>query len=226
MWLCVKNGYDYVIKGGSYVGQIRKQLPWLTAVINQPWIRPLAPIMPPNIPGPTDEDKITAYFVRYLMSDQLADNEVYSYGQFIVKQLRRVMDLLVQSKGNTNQATIAIGNAETTFLDDPPCLRTISFKVVNGCLNMDVYFRSWDLYAGFPENLGGLQILKEYVLCYLNESLQGSPYIHDGKLIAFSSGAHIYQMYFDIVNLLNVDKVKVMGLVLAEREQYIEEHGV
>jgi hypothetical protein len=27
MWLCIKNGYDFVVKGGSYVGQIRRQLP-------------------------------------------------------------------------------------------------------------------------------------------------------------------------------------------------------
>lgn len=203
MWLCVQVGWDFRVRGGSYVGQIRKQLNRVMIVVEKPWIRPLSPIMPPGVPGPTNDMKIEDYFARYMMSAEVAENEVYTYGTYIAAQVDRIIELLNAAKGNTNQACIAIGGASTTFLSDPPCLRLISFKVVEGRLEMSVFFRSWDLYAGFPENMGGLQILKEYVLEHLD-----FPCI-DGPIIAYSDGLHIYSQYFDIVNSLNVDKIPV-----------------
>lgn len=213
MTLCVQKGYDFVVKGGSYVGQIRKQLEYVTIVINHPGVRPLAPLMPPSVPGPTSEDKINDYFARYIFSSEKAENEVYTYGEFIMEQYHRVLRLLIESGGNTNQATICIGNPETTFLDDPPCLRSISFKVVDGHLNMTVYFRSWDLYAGLPENLGGLQLLKEMMLQDLKPYMR----IKDGKLIAFSDGLHLYEQYFGLVDCLNVEKVEVSKAALQDK---------
>ena len=222
MLLCVKNGYDFLVQGGSYQGQIRKQLEHVTVVIDQPWTRPLAPITPPGIPSPTSDEKIKSYFERYLFSEEKTEQEVYTYGSFIHAQLYRVLELLEASKGNTNQATIAIGNADTTFLDDPPCLRSISWKVVEGMLNMTVYFRSWDLYAGFPENLGGLQMLNEFVCEYLQEYFS----VELGKLICFSDGLHLYEQYFPIVDCLNVDKVVVDAEVTEKKQEYILHFGV
>lgn len=203
MWLCVRNGYDYVVEEGSYVGQIRKQLEEAMIVIKNPNLRPLSPIMPPNMPAPTDDDKIAEYFERYLLSDRKDENEVYTYGEFIVKQIDHIIYLLNKSKGHTNQARIAIGDVVTTHLADPPCLNSINFKVVHGRLNMSVLFRSWDLFAGFPQNLGGLQMLKEYVLSVLTFPCE------DGKIIAYSDGLHLYEQYFDLVNVLNTEKIKV-----------------
>lgn len=222
MSLCVQEGYDFVVKGGSYQGQIRKQLEYITVVIDQPSIRPLAPILPPGIPGPTSDEKIENYFLNYLMKPDKSDNEEYTYGEFIHYQLPHIVALLINSNGNTNQATICIGSKQTTFLPDPPCLRSISFKIVNNQLNMTVYFRSWDLYAGFPENLGGLQNLKEYVLEYLADSI---PEIQDGKIIAFSDGLHLYEQYFSIVDCLNVNKIKLEENVKIDKIQYVKEHG-
>lgn len=223
MWLCVKNGYDFLVKGGSYIGQIRKQLEDVKIIIDHPGTRSLAPILPPGIPPPTSDNKIEEYFVRYIIGSELANNEVYTYGQFISQQLSRIIDLLISSNGNTNQATICIGNVETTFLDDPPCLRSISFKVVHGRLNMTVYFRSWDLYAGLPENLGGLQLLKEFVLEHL---LDAGMIVWDGKIIAFSDGLHLYDQYFQIVDTLNVDKIQVGALALRDKERFLINEGI
>jgi thymidylate synthase len=66
---------------------------------------------------------------------------------------------------------------------------------------MGLFFRSWDLFTGLPENLGGLQLLKEYVLAQLEFQVQ------DGPIVAFSDGLHLYEMYFNLVNVLNVDKI-------------------
>jgi len=221
MWLCVRNGYDFLVKGGSYQGQIRKQLDKVMIEITAPGSRPLAPITPAAIPAPTSEVKIGEYFVRYLVGDEKAPNEVYTYGEFIVKQLGQVISLLRSSEGNTNQATICIGNTNTTFLADPPCLRSISFKVVNGRLNMSVYFRSWDLYAGLPENLGGLQLLKELVLSQGEDVFP----ITDGSIIAYSDGLHLYEQYFSLVDCLNVDKINVDAAAQNDKIEYLQVNG-
>lgn len=219
--LCVSKGKDFVVKGGSYKGQIRKQLEYVSIIIYNANIRPLSPILPPNIPGPTNEEKIEKYFQDYIFNSGTG-NEQYTYGDFIKAQYEKVIYLLKESKGNTNQATIAIGDAGTTFLSDPPCLRCISFKVVDNKLNMTVYFRSWDLYCGLPENLGGLQLLKEMVLSDLQESIN----IEDGKIIAFSDGLHLYEQYFDLVNLLNIEKVTVTEKVVTDKVNFFNKNGL
>jgi thymidylate synthase len=203
MWCTIKKGYDYIVEVGSYKGQIRRQLPYIVIKIEEPWSKPLAVKIPENLgfSSPTSEDKIYNYFANYLMSDVKPDNTEYTYGQYIFDQIDQVINKLINSNGNTNQATITIGDNKSIYLKDPPCLKIIDFKVVDGKLNMNVYFRSWDLFVGLPENLGGLQLLKEYVLSFLDG-------IEDGEIIAYSSGVHIYEMYFDLVNMLNVDKIQ------------------
>jgi thymidylate synthase len=222
MWLCIKNGIDFLVKGGSYVGQIRKQLSSVMIIIDEPGTRPLAPIMPPGIAGSTDEGKIEEYFAGYIMGDIKAPHEQYTYGEFIVAQIDQIIKLLIDSNGNTNQACIAIGDTATTFLSDPPCLRSITFKVVNGKLQATVFFRSWDLYAGLPENLGGIQLLKEHVL---HEIQYAGLDVTDGPLIGMSDGLHIYDQYFEICDVLNVDKIQVGAQALADKAEFVDKHG-
>jgi thymidylate synthase len=219
MTLCVKNGYDFVVKGGSYKGQIRKQLPFVTIRIKEPSQRPLAPITPPNMPPPTTDENIDTYFFNYLLNDTLRQNEQYTYGSFIIPQIDQATEILLNSKGNSNQACISIGDRDSINLSDPPCLRTISFKIVEGRLNMSVFFRSWDLFAGLPENLGGMQLLKEYVLSELKDELE----VEDGELIAYSDGLHLYDQYFDLVNVLNVESITVAKKILNDKIQYNKE---
>ena len=203
MWCCIRNGYSYKVKVGSYEGQLRRQLDYAVLKVQEPYTRPLAVRTPEvsGIPSPTNEDKIWRYFSNYIIGAEKSPNEDYTYGQFISPQIPRVVQLLNESQGNTNQACIQVGDTNSIFLADPPCLRVIAFKVVDGLLQMSVFFRSWDLFAGLPENLGGLQLLKEYVLVQLHFSVQ------DGPLIAYSDGLHIYEQYFSLADSMNVDKI-------------------
>ncbi len=220
MYFCVINGYDYLVEGGSYVGQIRKQLSRITIEITEPGLRPLAPIVPSPYPAPTTDDGIEEYFLEKLMSDIPAENEEYTYGLWIKAQLQGVIDKLNASNGHTNQACISVGDSGCIDMTDPPCLRTMSFKVINGRLVETVFFRSWDLVAGLPENLGGMQLVKEYVLSNLTFPCQ------DGSLIANSDGLHIYSQYFELVDALNTEKIQVDPKILAEKMKYEEIHGV
>ncbi len=207
MWCCVRNGYDYMVKQGSYVGQIRRQLDWVTIHITEPWTRPLAPFTPQGIPSVTTDEKIEEYFSRYILGYEKKQEEDYTYGQYILPQIQKTINILQESKGFSNQACINIGDTKSIHLNSPPCLRTITFKVVDGKLNMSIFFRSWDLFVGLPENLGGLQLLKEYVLIHLKHAYAKVIGIEDGDIIAFSDGLHLYQQYFPIVNILCVDKI-------------------
>ena len=65
-------------------------------------------------------------------------------------------------------------------------------------------------------------MLKEYVLGELNDHFP----VEDGKIIAYSDGLHIYSMYFDLVDCLNVDKVKIGESAMADKERFIKENGV
>ncbi len=204
MWCCVRNGYDYPVKGGSYVGQIRRQLDYAVIKIDEPWTRPLAVRMPEGcgIPSPTSSDKIEEYFMNYIIRAEKSEQEDYTYGQYIAPQIQKAAAILNDASGNTNQAAITVGDSRSIMQEDPPCLRVITFKVVEGKLQMGLFFRSWDLFAGLPENLGGLQLLKEYLLTFLEFPVE------DGPIVAFSDGLHIYEQYFSLVNTLNVDKIK------------------
>ena len=219
MRLCIKNGKDFVVKGGSYMGQIRKQLSDVKIRITQPWTRPLAPIVCPPYQPPTNDEKIETYFEKYIMGAIVQKNEDYTYGSYIVPQVQPIVEILRKAKGHTNQAAIAIGGVESVSQNDPPCLRSILFKVVDNRLQMSVLFRSWDLYTGFPENLGGLQMLKEYILVQIEDELG----IQDGPIVAYSDGLHLYDQYFDLANDLNIEKIKVSKKALEDKEAFNRE---
>ena len=193
-------GYTQEIQRGSFANEEKRiQYPSISVFIEHPE-QDMIPIIPAhlNIPSPTTKEYIESYCANYLLSDKLAQNETYTYGSRICTkmpnggdtQLERIVSILKETP-QTNQAVIEI--ATPVDLDickdsqghiDPPCLRLIDFKVIDGVLTMSVYFRSWDLWAGFPTNLGGLELMKEIVASETG--------LKNGPLYAYSAGAHIY----------------------------------
>ena len=201
-----QRGRVYVIDRGSYEGHKRLEFDHVTIHMRHPGTRPLAPTMPPGVPPVTDDDTINEYFVKYLFSSEVAENEIYTYGEYIHPQIEPVVAMLKDQGANTNQATMAIGGPESILQEHPPCLRTIDCRMMYGKLHFVVYFRSWDLWAGLPENLGGLQLLKEYMA-----NLIGAD---DGELIASSKGLHLYDYQWPLaLQRLNniVPEKSIMG---------------
>ena len=192
-FLCLRKtlneGYDYKIERGSYAGQLRKELDFVVVQINNPGTRPLTPGVPTGVPAPTSMEYIESY-LPYLMTAHKREGEQYTYGQYLEKQIPKVIRMYKDDGYNTNQAFMAVGNEQSISLSDPPCLRAIDTRIRDGKLNFVVYFRSWDLWAGFPSNLAAIQLLKEYMASEIG--------VGDGEIIALSKGLHLYQYAWEL----------------------------
>ena len=180
----LEDGYEYVVDRGSFEGQRRKELDLVVVQIRQPGIRPLVPDVPRGISPPTTIEYVDSY-LPYLMTSCKAENEQYTYGEDLEPQIPEVIRMYREGGPNTNQAYMAVGSRESIHLSDPPCLRGIHTRVRYGQLHFIVYFRSWDLWGGFPSNLAALQLMKEYMGSEIG--------VDDGELICLSSGLHLYE---------------------------------
>ncbi len=192
-FLCLRKvlteGREYVIDRGSNEGHRRKELDFLVLKVEHPRNRPVVPDVPQGVPPPTSMDYVENY-LQYLVTSLKADNEQYTYGEDIEPQIPEIIRMYTGCGHNTNQAFISIGSRESIRLPDPPCLRGIDTRILDGRLNFVVYFRSWDLWAGFPSNLAGIQMLKEY--------MAGEIGVDDGEIIALSKGLHLYDYAWDL----------------------------
>src|SRR4030067_2169515 len=177
-------GCEYKIDRGSYAGQRRKELDLAVVRVSYPGARPLIPDVPQGVPPPSTMEYVESY-LPYLMTAHRKKGEQYTYGQYLERQIADVIRMYKEDGHNTNQAFMAVGNEKSIDLPDPPCLRMIDTRIRDGKLHFVVYFRSWDLWAGFPSNLAAIQLLKEY--------MAGGVGVEDGELGAVSKGLHIYE---------------------------------
>ncbi len=192
-FLCLRKvlekGYEYTIDRGSWEGHKRKELDMVMLHVQNPGRRPLIPDVKPGIPAPTSMDYVESY-MSYLVTSLKADNEQYTYGEDLERQIPEVIKMYKTQGYNTNQAYMAVGKPDSIFLSDPPCLRGIDTRIRYGKLHFIMYFRSWDLWAGFPSNLAGLQTLKEFMACEIG--------VEDGEIIVSSKGMHLYDYCWDV----------------------------
>ena len=185
----LNEGYEYKIERGSYAGERRKELDFVVVRVKNPGTKPLIPDVPPGVPSPTTMEYVENY-LPYLMTGHKAEGEQYTYGQYLEKQIPAAIRMYKEDGHNTNQAFMAVGDERSIFLSDPPCLRGVDTRIRDDRLNFVVYFRSWDLWAGFPSNLAAIQILKEYMASEIG--------VDDGELIASSKGLHLYEYTWDL----------------------------
>jgi thymidylate synthase len=187
-------GRTYTIDRGSYEGQKRIEFDYITVHIKYPGKRPLLPDIPLalGIPNPVDNDYLNQY-LPYLMTSTKKEGEEYTYGEYLEPQIKEVIRMYREDGHGTNQAYMTVGNPKSLYLSDPPCLRGIDTRIKDNKLHFVVYFRSWDLWNGFPANLGAIQLLKEYMA----ESIG----VEDGQIIAASKGLHLYDYIWELAKL-------------------------
>jgi len=190
-WMCLRAALDggslYTIERGSFEGHQRREIDMVAINIEVPGMRPLVPYVPEGVPPPTSMEYVNDY-LSYLMASTKAENEEYTYGWYLADQIPKVIEMLKNS-GQTNQAFMTVGNPSTLDMKDPPCLRGIQCRVRYDKLHFIIYYRSWDLWAGFPSNLAALQLMKEYMADEIG--------IPDGSLLAVSPGLHLYDYSWD-----------------------------
>jgi len=209
-------GHAYTITRGSYEGQKRLEFDFVTIRVRKP-SHQIIPIIPEGmtIPAPTDMEYIQGY-LSYLLTGAKTETEDYTYGERLVdpkvkikqnlegkdlisemplnvNQIEEVIKMYKEKGPGTNQAVMEIGMPSDIKLVDPPCLRLIDTRLRYGKLHFILYFRSWDLWGGFPSNLGGLQLVKQYMAEEIG--------VQDGEIIAASKGLHLYDYAWDLAKL-------------------------
>ena len=193
----LEDGFSYRVQQGSFEGDTRLEFDSITVYIKYPYREPYNMMLPDipaalGIPNPVANDYIEQY-LPYLMTDNKEPGEDYTYGSRIWMQIPYFIDLLKKTP-NTNQAILQVARPEDRYLQDPPCLRHIDMRVrkvsVLGSDNFKQalifypYFRSWDLWGGFPANLAAIAVLQKYMADEIE--------IEAGPIIAYSKGLHIY----------------------------------
>jgi thymidylate synthase len=190
-------GRQYVIDLGSYEGETRTEFDYVLVDIAYPYAEPydlMLPQMPEgmNIPNPVANGYIEQY-LPYLMTDNIKENETYTYGSRISKQIEYFIDLL-KITPNTNQAILQVADSDIDyFMSDPPCLRHIDMRVKNGRLYFYPYFRSWDLWNGYCANLAAIAVLQKYMSDEIGIGM--------GNMISSSKGLHTYGYVDELVKI-------------------------
>lgn len=187
-------GREYLIERGSFEGQRRLEYDFIVVKINYPETRPLIPDIPPGtgLPAPTDMDYVNEYLDKLCSKASKAEHEDYTYGMYLEDQIAEVIRMYREDGFGTNQACMAVCDRDSIYLEDPPCLRQVDTRIYANerKLHFMVYFRSWDLWAGFPTNLAGVQLLKEYMADEIG--------VEPGETIAISKGMHLYDYAWEI----------------------------
>jgi len=132
----------------------------------------------------------------------IQDEEVWQNGRIIVRENGRLylnqIELLIWTYKNrghrNNQMVLQVAHPTDMLLQDPPCLRAIDTRIQDGKLHFIIYFRSWDLWGGFPANLAGMQQMKEYIASEIG--------VEDGEIIASSKGLHLYNYVWELAECL------------------------
>ncbi|RJP29210.1 MAG: thymidylate synthase [Candidatus Omnitrophota bacterium] len=212
----LEKGHVYTITRGSYEGQKRLEFDFAVVRVKKP-SHQIIPVIPEgmSIPAPTDMDYIQGY-LSYLLTGAKTETEDYTYGERLVdpkvkvktagagnniyneipldvNQVDEVIKIYKEKGHGTNQAIMEIGMPSDIKLVDPPCLRLIDTRIRYGKLHFILYFRSWDLWGGFPSNLGGLQLVKQYMADEIG--------VGDGEIIAASKGLHLYDYSWDLAKI-------------------------
>lgn len=195
LYKCVETGRTFVVDRGSYAGQKRLEFDYITIHIKYPATLPLLPQVGPayGFPNPVDGEYLDSY-LPYLMTGEEKEGESYTYGQRISSQIERMIQTYRDCGHRNNQMILQVGQPTDMALLDPPCLRHIDTKIQDGKLHFFPYFRSWDLYGGFPANLAAIEMMKQYCAEEIG--------VENGEIIASSKGLHIYDYVFEIAEAL------------------------
>ncbi len=120
------------------------------------------------------------------------------YG-WVLSQIDLLIATYKKHGHRNNQMVLQVAQPTDMLLCDPPCLRHIDTRIQDGALHFFPYFRSWDLYGGFPANLAAIEILKQHCA--------GEIGVENGEIVASSKGLHLYDHVWEIAETLRGKKI-------------------
>jgi len=199
LWHAFEYGRIVPVDEGSFKGHKRLQFDALIIHVTHPWAEPMIPVdVPPGVPVPTDRPSADEYTTQ-LMEKSTGDksNLVYGYGDFVHDQMNWYIKHFKATGHGNNHCYITVGDPESykAYEDNEegkrhsPCLRGIDCKIVGGALHCGFIFRSWDFFAGAPNNMFAIEMMKQY--------MAGEIGVENGELIAQSMGAHLYDYQWE-----------------------------
>ena len=197
----IKNGREFKIDSGSFTGTVRTELDFLHIHIDDPaygyGTQDIIPAMPEgsDIIPPVTLDYLygSGKYAYCLLDDYKHYNEVYTYGYRLrhpIDQINYVIETLKKTP-RTNQMALRFSRPEDMALEDPPCLNSIFCRVQDDKLNFHIYFRSNDMWSGFPANMVAIEFLQKTMALEIG--------IDQGSFDYTCSGAHIYDYAKNIV---------------------------
>ena len=236
VYAALDKGREFKIDCGSYAGQTRLELDWVDIHILKPGLRctdglPLIPEMPEGstLPAPVTKEYVRQY-APYLMTAEKRPGEQYTYGERLnaasvirkwkdgiaycglINQIEHIIETYKEHGPRNNQMVLQVAQPGDLLLSDPPCLRSIDTRIQDGKLHFFPYFRSWDLWGGFPANLAGISMLQEY--------MAGEIGVAQGEMICSSKGLHLYgyAVQFAEMRAMKQAKARAGDLVMPKDE--------
>lgn len=189
------SGDEFQVEFGSEITSTKKIA--MGMEISHPETRPLV-----HQDSPFAMRYIEQYALEYLFIGEKHEREDYTYGERLRKpidQIQRVIDRYKNYKGD-RQNTMVIRQPQDMDIKHPPCLTVLDTEIFDDKLQFIVYFRSWDAYGGFPANVAGLQLLKEYMADEIG--------VEPGKTLAFAKNIHLYERQLKFVETIVHPKLK------------------
>ncbi len=133
---------------------------------------------------------------KYALENLFAKEEQdydYTYGSRLrsdYDQVEKVIDKF-KEEPKDRQNIMITRKVEDLENENPPCLTVVDLEILDGELISYSYWRSWDAHAGLPANLGGLQLLMEFMAKEIG--------VDTGRMVAFSKNLHLYERQFEFV---------------------------
>lgn len=184
-----KLGLCYKVDGGIFDGQYRKELDFVQIkIIN---------INSCSMGATRNEQKLFEYNEGYLPSDLIRDKFELankSYTEYLQPQIDYIIKEYKCKGPNNNQLVMMIGDSTDHNPASNPCLRLIDTRIKHGKLHFFAYFRSWDLWSGFPYDTQALQNLKYNMAKQID--------VEDGVLMCMSKGLHLYDYTWEYCKFL------------------------
>jgi thymidylate synthase len=204
IYACIEHGRDFKIDRGSFEGTRRLEfdyIPYLmTGELKEGESYTYGQRM---CKYPIDE--YWKHRLQHIAIDSpivINEDEVWNNSSIIINEedshYVNQIELMIwtyKNKGfRNNQMVLQVAHPSDMLLKDPPCLRSIDTRIQDGKLHFIIYFRSWDLWGGFPANLAGIQMLKEYMASEIG--------VEDGEMICSSKGLHLYNYTWELAECI------------------------